>query len=129
MTQDQACQPGLLIVNLCFCSLASASNYSDDLHDIEPGAFGFRFNVGIGISEPTPIGDLGPIEAVVDLRGFVPMSFRAKSGRFKGSKGTWTELRWFKIPTRRALLFLYYGSVSRADISQDSAMLRHSVRK
>lgn len=121
----------MLSVFVTVVSWTSLSNnayaqYSDDLNDIwhvsvlpEPGEY-----------EPTPIGNLGRIDVVVDLRGFVPMSFYSHAVVKEGPKITldplpFDALRWYKIPTRKALLMLYSGDLKK-NIASDTTSLERA---
>ncbi|MBL8290383.1 MAG: hypothetical protein JNN08_01030 [Bryobacterales bacterium] len=102
----------------CFLLLAIHSSleaqYSDDLPDARTSRFGLH--AGPGTHSPTPIGDLGAVELVVDLRGFVPMAFLTKSARIYDSL-FFLPLRWYKVPTRKALLMLYFGDITSDEVA------------
>lgn len=115
----------VIVLQLCLCVCASSATvYSDDLSDIM-AADPILGHLGIGRHEPTPIGNLGMIETVIDLRGFVPMAFTSKrnvrsslslSSVVKSSP----SLGWYKIPTRTALRLLYYGDLKSTQIAEDA---------
>src|ERR1700735_2449310 len=94
-----------LIACLSGCA-PRGSEYSNDLKDIQSNFFGTH--VSVGTHDPTPIGNLGQVTKVIDLRGFVPMSFSSKNAiRTLSSSG----LRWYQVPIKSALLMLYYGTL------------------
>ncbi|HUI53781.1 MAG TPA: hypothetical protein VLY04_02340 [Bryobacteraceae bacterium] len=115
------------------------AQYSDNLRDI--AATRAMVNLVPGEHKPTPIGDLGHLNVVADLRGFVPMSFYSlasmglneSGGADKASISNAVQneisagllpgdsLRWYKIPTKRALLMLYSGDLSLRQIAEDSS--------
>src|ERR1035438_6712180 len=100
----------------CLTGGAAWAQYSDDLKDIQHDIG--DIHVFPGFHEPRPIGHLGEVDSVVDLRGFVPMSLSSKTA------GGWlTNLRWYKIPTRKALLLLYFGTLSVSHVADDTTSL------
>ncbi len=118
------------IVFIGFCS--HAADYSDNLNDIQARDEVWG-HVSAGCHKPTPIGNLGGIETVIDLRGFVPMSFASENANSLGAsfKRTISDprtllenvdtLRWYKIPTRKALLMLYFGDLKSTELGQDAS--------
>jgi hypothetical protein len=104
------------------------AQYTDDLKDIMTK--GSVAGVEPGQQRPIPIGNLGNVNAVVDLRGFVPMSFfsasayaDAQKNRFKLENFFPDLLRWYKIPTKKALLLLYFGDLPSTKIADDTTNL------
>ncbi|HUI55810.1 MAG TPA: hypothetical protein VLY04_12615 [Bryobacteraceae bacterium] len=91
------------------------AQYSDDLKAIALPRW-WEIDGQMLFRPPTAIGDLGNIETVVDLRGFVPMELPVRPPNVLSD----TPLRWFKIPTRKALLLLYFGSLRVGDIANDT---------
>jgi hypothetical protein len=67
--------------------------------------------------KPHPIGDLGEINSVIDLRGFVPMSLPHYEPPLK------TGLIFVKVPTRKALLMLYFGDLDVTNVAKDASKL------
>jgi hypothetical protein len=124
---------GIIFIHLS-TSCVQAISYSDNLDDIL-ACFPYLGHVPAGCHAPTPIGDLGPIETVVDLRGFVPMSFASKSGisisnQLHGAASDYRKLlvntdglHWYKIPTKKALLMLYYGDLDSTNLAADTTDL------
>lgn len=109
----------LLIIIFAGTALAQ---YSSDLNDINTTAYGFWLKVSPANLAPTQqatsIGDLGKVEEIIDMRGFVPMSLTANS-----QKWTWAlidHLKWFEIPTKEALLLFYYGDLQIKDLPADN---------
>lgn len=100
----------LSIVFLKGISLSAFSqSYSSDNSDLKS-----HFEI-------RPIGDFGNIEAVLDLRGFVPISGTSKakykehySGSFSEqifTKWQFSDLHsWYKLPTKHGVGLVYYGS-------------------
>ena len=91
--------------------------YSDDLTDMVSH-----------VNEITPIGDIGPVRQIIDLRGFFPFVSASKRHIEWKYKSEWTMLAnassddfwWFKIPLKTGLSWVYYGpkeidSVPEAD--------------
>ena len=78
---------------------AFSQTYSDDLADVEKP------------NNPlTPIGNIGELERIIDLRGFVPLSFYSKKKTAKENLLTKRDSnQWFKIPTRQGVQWIYYG--------------------
>jgi len=130
----------LASVAICSCLARQAcAQYSDNLRDI--AATRSMVNLVPGEHKPTAVGDLGHLDVVVDLRGFVPMSFYSlasmglneSGGADKASINNAIQneisaglipadaLRWYKIPTKRALLLLYSGDLALAHIAEDSS--------
>jgi hypothetical protein len=106
----------------CLTGGAAWAQYSDDLKDIQHDIG--DIHVFPGFHEPRPIGHLGEVDSVVDLRGFVPMSLSSKTA------GGWlTNLRWYKIPTRKALLLLYFGTLSVSHVADDTTSLEKRFSK
>lgn len=95
----------IFLITLGGCT-PRGTDYTDNLKDIAATHPSGR--VTQILHEPTPIGNLGHIETVVDLRGFVPMSLSSVSGFWTP---TLTDFRWFKIPTKAAVSLLYYGTL------------------
>ena len=105
---------GLVLLTVFFAG-NSFGQYSDDLKDIKAQVPILGYAT-VGTHKPTPIGDLGHIETVVDLRGFVPLSHTS-------AELMWTAvrpMRWYKIPTKKALLLLYTGQLSIDHIADDT---------
>jgi hypothetical protein len=92
------------------------TNYSDNLSDIRVSKFS---NAWQGQPfDPVPIGDVGAIEVVADLRGFIPMSFvSAEASGFLSL--TLDPFRWYKVPVKKALLMLYYGKLKSSQLATD----------
>ena len=99
----------IMFARLSFGQNASAQYYSDDLRDIEPAGY-----INHSFPPITPIGNLGRLTTVVDLRGFIPMSLVSKSKMF-----SYTSRLWFRIPTKKALAMLYLGDLSIQNIADD----------
>jgi hypothetical protein len=116
---------GLALSVLVLSSPRNAlAQYSDNLADINSQFLGTHF--GPGTHAPTPIGDLGKVDLVIDLRGFVPMSFRSKEKdafTLENMTKVRTALQWYKIPTKKALLMLYFGSLSSDRLGSDTSSL------
>lgn len=98
-----------LLVSITWLSCTSGNahaQYSDNLKDLKPSLpiIGYA---SVGTHKPTPIGDLGHIDTVVDLRGFIPLSHTSAELLL-----TWSGkgLRWYKVPTKKALLMLIQGN-------------------
>jgi hypothetical protein len=98
-----------LLASVVLCGVLPCNvyaQYSDDLKDIVASHW-LKGHFEQGMHRPTPIGNLGDIDVVVDLRVFLPMSFWSaeaeaandhhKSDNFKGD-----VLRWYKIPTKKS---------------------------
>ena len=119
--------PLLTVLLLSYACSPTGTHYSDDLNDILPTV---PSALPMSLSAPTPIGDLGPIEVVVDLRGFVPLSLLSKHLMGMDLKTISEGLRkpiseggivpddhrWYKIPTKTALLLIYYGALKSTDL-------------
>lgn len=93
------------------------AQYSDNLKDIKAPIGIPAWGIGYGNS-PVPIGNLGEINTVVDLRGFVPMMFGSKQSFVLSA-----TFRWYKIPTRRAVLMLYYAALPPSHIAENTSDL------
>jgi hypothetical protein len=111
----------LFSVSIAFCFSSTArAQYSDNLSEIyRPPAIDLYFH------PPTPIGDLGRIQTVIDLRGFIPMSLPKRKDNiadkiinFNGHDDS-----WYKIPTKKALLILYYGTLPFDRVADDTSNL------
>jgi hypothetical protein len=107
------------------------AQYSDNLIDIlaQHWIWGHAWN---GCHEPTPIGNLGNLGTVVDLRGFVPMAFASREATplwnaqlTLATTGKWKngDVHWYKIPTKRALLLLYFGDIPSTHLADDTTSL------
>jgi len=109
------------IVALCLIFLATnaRAQYSDDLKDIK-AHYPVLGNIPVSTHALHPIGDLGAIETVVDLRGFVPLSRMSASAMWTL---TMSAMRWYKIPTRKALLLFYTGKLSIDNVAADTTAL------
>jgi hypothetical protein len=87
-------------------TVSAYGQYSGDLNDIS--------NWGIRLGwKPTPIGDLGAVQTIVDLRGFVPLLLPWKQN--------YQIYKWFKVPTKKAGLLLYYGDLKAWDLSSNTS--------
>ena len=78
------------------------ATYSDDLSDM-------------GAHKPfESLGDLGEVETIIDLRGFIPFSAPSKSKSLHPANESnyWLidNNAWFKLPLVRALEIIYYGA-------------------
>jgi hypothetical protein len=111
----------------CLTGIALAQ-YSDNLNDIV--AKGVVAGVEPGQQKPTPIGNLGHLDTVLDLRGFVPMSFFSATAAADANKAGFRLdnffpdlLRWYKVPTKKALLMLYFGEITSAQLADDTSSL------
>jgi hypothetical protein len=97
------------------------AQYSDKLDEIcNPCSLDPFFHT------PAPIGDVGKIETVVDLRGFIPMSLPQYPSSNVASRifyGPEYPRHWFKIPTKKALLMLYYGNLPFSKFAEDTVSL------
>jgi hypothetical protein len=60
--------------------------------------------------KPTAIGNLGSIDTVVDLRGFVPMLLPSDPGPILRSINKYL-LHWYRVPTVSALEMFYFGTL------------------
>ncbi len=64
------------------------------------------------------IGDLGDVEQIIDLRGFLPLSCPMKDA-YKHPQETsglmFDEFRWFKYPLVQGLQEVYYGKAAAAE--------------
>jgi len=92
----------IIAIGLTIISTVSAlsQTYYDDLTDIAD------FN-----KPPSPIGNIGELQRIIDLRGFVPLSLFSKK-KTTGLNGfiNWDCNLWFKIPTRVGIQCIYYGA-------------------
>jgi hypothetical protein len=61
----------------------------------------------------SPLGDLGDIETIVDIRGFVPMS-----GPSAIKSAGWDALHYHKLPTLDGVARLYYGDAGQASLAK-----------
>jgi hypothetical protein len=118
------------VLLVSFLARNACAQYSDDLGDIVTK--GLVAGVEPGQKRPTPIGSLGDLDTVVDLRGFVPMSFYsaaadadAKKNRFRLDNFFPDLLRWYKVPTAKALLMLYFGDLASTNIADDTTKLEN----
>src|ERR1039458_5855457 len=112
---------------------AQYSNTSEDLKDIV-AEHPTKGHLEPGMHQPSPIGNLGNLDVVVDLRGFVPMSFwsaTAAKATFAGHSDNFKGdvLRWYKIPTKKALLMLYFGDLTSTHIADDTTKLESRFAK
>ena len=119
----------LVLIVLLLPASGLAQVYSEDLDDIAKGQIPGGFQA---------IGDLGQIESVLDLRGFIPFSYmsnrRTKSVTFSDivtfSRNT-DVYAWYKYPTIEGVAVIYYGSdddvnverVKRARITDEHGLL------
>jgi len=92
----------LLVVGLLTAVVAQASQVTDELYG-PPDAI--RWDM----TAISPIGDLGEIETIVDLRGFVPIS-----GPSSIKSAGWDALHYHKIPTLDGIARIYYGNAGTA---------------
>lgn len=100
------------------------AEYSADLSDINTKLYSRLRWAPLNANAttlPKPIGDLGRIETVIDLRRFVPMSLMANSAYWRMS--LFDNLKWFEIPTKKALLMLYYGDLRVEDVNADTTAM------
>jgi hypothetical protein len=99
----------LCCVVLSFDAQVFAQTYSSDLDDFKELE-----------SKINSIGDLGDIEKILDLRGFVPLSGVSKAKRQKQDSSIlnfFTDtFQWYKFPTSPTVSYLYYGNFD--DISK-----------
>jgi hypothetical protein len=78
---------------------------------------------GMLLPSPVPIGDLGNVETVVDLRGFVPMVLPHLVKPYPFPLNDVVDARWYKVPTSKALLVLYFGALRYDELVNDAAGL------
>ena len=79
-----------------------SQTYSSDLKDIRQ------------TSKARPIGDIGGIERVADLRGFMPLSCVSIKKIIQTRENLFNYVatdvyQWYKVPTEDAAKFIYYG--------------------
>jgi len=113
------------IAFICFTQSfyqAKGADYCTNLADIRASTLILN-HVGPGFHKVIPIGDLGPIETVVDMRGFVPMAFQSKQYYWSLNPPDSTGMRWYKVPTSTALLMLYFGDIDSDHIAKDPSLL------
>jgi hypothetical protein len=93
----------LFCINLFLGASTFAQTYSSDLDDFK--ALESKIN---------PIGDLGDIDKILDLRGFVPFSGISKEKSQKQESSIFNFFsdifQWYKFPTAVGVSCLYYGS-------------------
>lgn len=101
------------IFSFCLSSISSTSfgqSYSADLDDIErPG------------NPINHIGDLGDLEKIVDLRGFIPLSLvsREKLAEYNDEFLKSIDIfQWYKVPIRSGVSTLYYGESNDATVKK-----------
>jgi hypothetical protein len=117
---------GILLLILFGAPCTATAQYSTNLSDINTNAYWRLRFAPINTSAtslPTPIGDLGDVETVIDLRGFVPMPLASRSKFW--STTLVDNLAWFEIPLRKALLMLYYGDIRLDQINSDTAAMEN----
>jgi hypothetical protein len=113
---------GALIAVTGICGSARAQ-YTDNLADVATIPKALRPMVPLVAvgdpqyqlrHEPKSIGDLGHLDFVVDMRGFVPFSHASRTitNPYIG--------RWYKIPTKKALLVFYTGALSLDQIAENT---------
>jgi len=95
-----------LVVLALSLSSGQSQTYSSDLNDIA------RYDNSVGAI--TPIGDIGFLDKIIDLRGFIPFAFVSKAESKAGMqlKYLYTfrdNCRVFKIPTKLGVMMIYYG--------------------
>lgn len=78
-----------IFISLIAISTVIHAGYSDDLGDAT-----LPFN-----SHVETIGDLGEIESIIDLRGFIPVKLLSKES---------DELEWYKVPIKEFVSAFYY---------------------
>lgn len=105
----------ICFLTFCFCFSASAQTYSSDMNDSN----------GLVFNEICPIGDLGHIQYIIDLRGFVPIAGVSKAKKEKQKSGllnlvTTDVVTWYKIPTRWGIAILYYDNKDGWDSLKDT---------
>jgi hypothetical protein len=97
------------LVLACVLSLSCPSllaQYRDDLnHVVIP-------KIDIDFHPPTAIGNLGDIDTVVDLRGFMPMLLMTNYDSSILRAIDKYKFDWFKVPTPQALHLLYPGDLT-----------------
>lgn len=99
-----------------FCLTATVAvgfgqTYSANLDDIkQPG------------NKITPIGDLGNLEQIIDLRGFIPLSLVSKTKSDYQEKSIFNfftdRFQWYQIPTPSGVSLLYYGDSDDATLKK-----------
>lgn len=93
----------LVIFSIKACALADELTYSDNLDDVA------------GIENPIKtIGDLGKIEIIIDLRGFIPYSAVSKEKKARQNDTLITAFtldvyQVYKLPTLLGVGMFYYG--------------------
>ena len=127
-------RPGFRSVGLmCFLvlsSLTAAAQYLDNLKDVDTSQYTLLKYWPVNrmaTRRPTPIGNLGDVQTIIDLRGFVPMSLASRPGWWRMTLADNDD--WFKVPTKTALLMLYYGNLDIADIDKDTTNLQSSFAR
>ena len=112
-----------LVLLAVICSAPQAlAQYRDDLKAISLPKW-WEIDGQMLFRPPAAIGNLGRIQTMVDLRGFVPMELPVRPPNVLAD----TPLRWFKIPTSKALLLLYSGSVRLGDIANDTTAVERAT--
>ena len=85
------------------------AGYSDDIEDAT-----LPFN-----SHVETIGDLGKIESIIDLRGFVPVKLLSKDS---------DDLQWYKVPIKEFISAIYFDNkvswFSKKDADEDKGFLK-----
>jgi hypothetical protein len=122
----QVCRSGMLsaigiLVWMSPFGQARAADYNTNLADIKASVM--FLHTAVGCHKPTPIGDLGAIETVVDLRGFVPMAFQSRSPYWMSARTDSSGMQWYRVPTPPALLMLYFGDINSDHIADDASSL------
>jgi hypothetical protein len=100
----------LFLSVLLWCTLTSAAHgqYSDNLKEAYvPWTPLYH--------QPAAIGNLGEIETVVDLRGFMPMLLPKDPGVVLRALNEGSS-QWYKVPTKPAIELLYFGTMNLKQI-------------
>ena len=106
----------LIFVTCLTTSVCKADKYyTSDLKDVDGYMRDF-----------TPIGDLGNIQTIINLRGFIPISAVSKkktsyinSNIFKSIITLNLDVfKWYKFPIARTISLLYYGKDDWANLSK-----------
>lgn len=98
--------PALIFLLVCSTATTVAQTYSSDFFtDFEMPAY----------CKITPIGDIGDIETIIDLRGFIPLAgvSKAKRKHQGASVFNWftDNHQWYQLDTVSAIAILYYPKI------------------
>jgi hypothetical protein len=101
----------LLLTILCVASESKAQYevYSSDLDDV--GIFPI-------VSARRSIGDLGKVEKIIDLRGFLPLSMTSNKKALRHFFRGGDNLQYYKFPIKNLSIFYYGGDFTEKDPSK-----------